>query len=168
MKLIKKKMLYMAVLALLGAGFVAMGLYHLASDALPRRITGAASSVATAFAVLLVALLLAVAWNPLGPERGFVRNAVFVGAAIGGLLGLFFVFQRYYARLGLHEIGRHYRFRIKAPAPVAECLDPNIVGIEYLYCVCMPEQWAHVQEQYEIITRPPLEPHLCVGYEIRF
>ncbi len=82
-----------------GAALVAMGLYHLASDALPRRITGAASSVANAFAVLLVALLLAVAWNPLGPERGFVRNAVFVGAAIGGLLGLFFVFQWYYARL---------------------------------------------------------------------
>ncbi len=76
--------------------------------------------------------------------------------------------QRYYARMGLKEIGRHYRFRMKAPAPVAECLDPKVVGIEYLYGVCLPEQWPHVQEQYEIITRPPLEPHLCVGYEIRF
>ena len=52
-----------------GAALVAMGLYYLASDALPRRITGAASSVANAFAVLLVALLLAVAWNPLGRAR---------------------------------------------------------------------------------------------------
>lgn len=82
-----------------GVALIALGVYTLASDALSRRAAGAASAAANVFAVLLVALLLTVAWNPLGPERGFVRNAAFVVAIIGGLLALFFVFQRYYARL---------------------------------------------------------------------
>ena len=76
--------------------------------------------------------------------------------------------QRYYARLGMKEIGRHYRFRMKAPAPVEDALDKNVIGIEYIYCVCLPEAWPEAQRKYEIITRPPLEPHLCIGYEIRF
>ena len=42
------------------------------------------------------------------------------------------------------------------------------VGIEYLYCACVPEEWPLVQEKYEIIDRHPLEPHLCVGFELRF
>jgi Cu(I)/Ag(I) efflux system membrane protein CusA/SilA len=38
-------------------------------------------------------------WEPLGPERGFVRNFIFVAVMIGGLLGFFMFFQRIYSRL---------------------------------------------------------------------
>jgi len=76
--------------------------------------------------------------------------------------------QRYYARLGMREIGRHYRFRMKATGAVDQALEKGVIGIEYLYCACLPEEWPRIKKQYEILYRHPLEPHLCIGYEIRF
>lgn len=76
--------------------------------------------------------------------------------------------QRYYQRVGMAEIGRHYRFRIKAPQDVAERMMTDYVGVEYLYCACVPEEWPLVKQKYEVLTKHPLEPHLCVGYEVRF
>lgn len=76
--------------------------------------------------------------------------------------------QRYYRRLGLKEISRHYRFRFKPPKDVEERLLQDYVGVEYLYGACVPEEWPLVQEKFEIITKPPLEPHLCVGFDLRF
>lgn len=76
--------------------------------------------------------------------------------------------QRFYARLGMKEIGRHYRFRVKAPKEVNDLMGKDYIGVEYLYCACLPDEWPLVKEKYEVIERAPLEPHLCVGYEIRF
>jgi GNAT superfamily N-acetyltransferase len=76
--------------------------------------------------------------------------------------------QRFYQRLGLKEIGRHYRFRVKPPQPVSEFMDQCSVGVEYLYCACLPEQWPLVKEQFDVLEKHPMEPHLCIGYEIRF
>ena len=76
--------------------------------------------------------------------------------------------QRYYQRLGLKEIGRHYRFRMKAPSEVEAVLNPHRIGVEYIYAVCPVEDWPLVKREYEVITKAPLEPHLCIGYEIRF
>lgn len=76
--------------------------------------------------------------------------------------------QRYYQRLRMKEIGRHYRFRIKPPEGLHQVLDPQKVAVEYLYCACLPEEWPRIREQYEVVEKHPLEPHLCIGYEIRF
>jgi len=76
--------------------------------------------------------------------------------------------QRYYLRLGMQEIGRHYRFRMKPPEAVQDVLDKKYIGVEYLYCACLPQEWPRIKEQYDIVTKHPLEPHLCVGYEVRF
>ena len=76
--------------------------------------------------------------------------------------------QRYYARLKMKEIGRHYRFRIKPPEEVAAQMRAAYIGVEYMYCACLPEEWPLIKQNFEVIERHPLEPHLCVGYEIRF
>ena len=76
--------------------------------------------------------------------------------------------QRFYRRIGLPEIGRHYRFRIRPPRDITERMRQDAVGVEYLYCVCLPEEWPLVKQQHDIIHKHPLEPHLCVGYERRF
>ena len=76
--------------------------------------------------------------------------------------------QRYYRRLGLAEIGRHYRFRIKPPQGVTDLMNEDFVGVEYLYGACTPEEWPFVKKKFDVVTKHPLEPHLCVGYEIRF
>jgi Cu(I)/Ag(I) efflux system membrane protein CusA/SilA len=84
---------------------------HLYRDYLPmrfrmilERIDGSAASlagiapwIASAVAVLAVGWLLTTVWEPLGPERGFIRNAIFVTVLVGGLLGVFFAFQYVYA-----------------------------------------------------------------------
>lgn len=48
---------------------------------------------------IIVGLLLTTYWEPLGPEKGFGRNAIFVALMIGGLLFLFKIFQKFYGRL---------------------------------------------------------------------
>ena len=75
--------------------------------------------------------------------------------------------QRFYGRLGIPEIGRHYRFRFKPPKDIEQDLLQEQVGVEYIYGACMPEEWPRIKKQYDIIEKHPLEPHLCVGYEIR-
>ena len=51
--------------------------------------------------ILLVAftlgLLLADTWQPLGPEKGLIRNVIFVSLIVGVVLGGFRIFQTYYA-----------------------------------------------------------------------
>ena len=76
--------------------------------------------------------------------------------------------QRFYRRIGMKEIGRHYRFRARAPQQVADWFLQDRVGLEYVYGACLPEEWPLVKRKYEVIEKHPLEPHLCVGYEIRF
>jgi len=43
--------------------------------------------------------VLATVWEPLGPERGLIRNLVFVAGLIGGLLTAFWLFLRAYERI---------------------------------------------------------------------
>jgi len=76
--------------------------------------------------------------------------------------------QRFYRRLGLTEIGRHYRFRIRPPRNVTDLLMEDRIGVEYVYCACMPEEWPRIKQAYDVIEKAPLEPHLCIGYEVRW
>lgn len=76
--------------------------------------------------------------------------------------------QRFYRRLGMKEISRHYRFRFRPPKDVRDRMMEDYVGIEYLYGACVPEEWPLVQEKFDIITKHPLEPHMCVGFDLRF
>ena len=72
-----------------------MGAYQLAESRLPERLRGYAPWIASAAAVLAVGVLLTQEWLPLGPEKGLLRNFVFVGGLIGGLLLFFQIFQRF-------------------------------------------------------------------------
>jgi Cu(I)/Ag(I) efflux system membrane protein CusA/SilA len=66
-------------------------------DEAARGVLRIAPWVAGAVAVLAVGWILTTVWEPLGPERGLVRNAVFVAVLVGGLLSVFFAFQHFYA-----------------------------------------------------------------------
>ena len=55
--------------------------------------------LAIALTALIVTLLLTGYWLPLGPEKGFLRNLVFVAVLIGILLSLFYLFQYFYGPL---------------------------------------------------------------------
>jgi len=88
-----------------GAIIAALGLYKLIEASLPERWGGwrratrhAGQVLATGAAVLIVGIFLTEGWLPLGPEKGFLRNFVFVAVLIGGLLAFFQIFQKFLYR----------------------------------------------------------------------
>ena len=83
----------------------ALGAYKLAEESLPshyqhwrERMHRGGLLMANGAAVLLVGIFLTEHWLPLGPEKGLLRNLVFVAVLIGGLLAFFQVFQKYLYR----------------------------------------------------------------------
>ena len=82
-----------------GSVLIAFGAYYLAAEHLPPLFRTAGPLLTSAIAVAIVGVLLTQHWEPLGPERGMLRNLLFVATIMGGLLAFFYVFQRYYAPL---------------------------------------------------------------------
>ncbi len=75
------------------------GLYHLTEPFVPERLRRFGPMVASILAIVAVGILLTGYWEPLGPERGLLGNAIFVVLLIGGLLGFFSLFQCVYPGL---------------------------------------------------------------------
>ncbi|MFV1967911.1 MAG: efflux RND transporter permease subunit [Pirellulaceae bacterium] len=79
---------------LLGLVIVAFAGYFLAEQFIPKRFHRWAPLIANSTAVLVVGFLLAKDWLPLGPEKGLIRNLLFVAILIGSLLTFFQLFQK--------------------------------------------------------------------------
>ncbi|MBZ4660721.1 MAG: Acriflavin resistance protein, partial [Desulfacinum sp.] len=75
---------------------VVTGVYRLLESFLPPAAGQWLSRSMNLILVVLVALLLAEEWLPLGPERGLFLNFLFVAMLIGGLLGFFGLFRWVY------------------------------------------------------------------------
>lgn len=82
-----------------GAALILFGAYYLASDYMPKRFMRLAQWAANLLAVVFVAILLSEHWEPVGPERGLLRNFVFVAGLVAILLGFFRIFQQLYPRI---------------------------------------------------------------------
>ncbi len=78
-----------------GAIVTALGAYKLLEQRIPSDYQKYGPYAASAVAVIVVGVLLTDHWLPLGPDKGLLRNLLFVGMLIGGLLGFFTLFQRY-------------------------------------------------------------------------
>ena len=78
----------------IGAILALMGAYHLAGDALPSRLRTVGPWIANSVAVIVVGVLLSDHWLPLGPEKGLLKNFIFVAGLIGSLMIFFQLFQR--------------------------------------------------------------------------
>lgn len=63
---------------------------------LPPRLAATGRYVLIFGLAAAVALLLTAAWEPLGPDRSYFINLVFVLLLVGGVLGSFLLFQRIY------------------------------------------------------------------------
>jgi len=79
-----------------GAIIGAIGIFHLLRDRIPQRMSSSLPLIANVVAIVLVGVILANHWLPLGPARGLVRNLIFVTFLIGGLLLFFRIFQKFY------------------------------------------------------------------------
>jgi len=82
-----------------GLILILLGVYRLNQERLPRLAGKWAPIAGVALAVLVVGIFLSAHWLPLGPEKGLLRNLIFVGVLIGGLLAFFWLFQRGYHHL---------------------------------------------------------------------
>jgi Cu(I)/Ag(I) efflux system membrane protein CusA/SilA len=83
----------------IGALIAAIGLYHLLSERVPQKVRGRLPLIANVIAVLLVGIILTSHWLPLGPDKGTIRNFIFVALLIGGLLIFFKIFQKFYPQI---------------------------------------------------------------------
>ena len=82
-----------------GAVLIASGFYVLLVQRLPARIARHGPRAASMLVAIGIGVLLTLYWEPLGPERGLLRNLVFVAVLVGGLLGFFKLFQVSYPAL---------------------------------------------------------------------
>ncbi len=73
-----------------------IGIYNFSKDHIPRRIQNLPTFVANVIAVALVGIILTNHWLPLGSDKAFGQNLIFVVCLIGGLLVFFRVFQALY------------------------------------------------------------------------
>lgn len=80
-----------------GTLLIVIALFKLMEGYLPYALMARLHYTVTWLIVVGVALLLSQSWLPLGPERGLSLNFIFVAGLIGGLLLLFYAFQRLYA-----------------------------------------------------------------------
>ena len=84
---------------LIGFLLIAIGAYQLVLPRLSERVAKLGPLLATGLVTLVVGVFLARHWMPLGAHQGLLVNFVFVAVIVGGLLGFFEVFQRFYAPL---------------------------------------------------------------------
>ncbi len=105
-----KDLLYVGVIGLgvagafvatwwLGAIAILLGVHGLLSPRLPESARRWVPWATTGAAVLLVAILLAQDWVPLGVERGLARNLAFVVIIVAAMFGFFQVFLAIYPRV---------------------------------------------------------------------
>ena len=83
----------------IGMTVSALAVYALVSTRLPGWLRAALTWSANLVIAFAVAVVLARSWEPLGPEAGFLPNALFVVGTVGGLLLLFRLFQLIYEPL---------------------------------------------------------------------
>ncbi|HID78709.1 MAG TPA: AcrB/AcrD/AcrF family protein [Planctomycetaceae bacterium] len=81
---------------LIGSAMILWATWSAVGDRLPRRYAAWPARAANVIALGLVLVVLTQHWMPLGPEKGLVRNLIFVGTLIASLLGTFLLFMRFY------------------------------------------------------------------------
>ncbi|HEX7705690.1 MAG TPA: efflux RND transporter permease subunit, partial [Thermoanaerobaculia bacterium] len=100
-----------------GGGFALalLAAYRLWGDRLPAPFRGRNAAAGSFAAALAVIWALAHVWEPLGAQRSFIANLLFVALLVVGLLGLFLLFEHYYERLLRWGLA-HRRVFLSVPA----------------------------------------------------
>ncbi len=84
---------------LVAAALIGFAVYQLSKSVLPRRMNDMAPYAANVVVLAVVGLLLTMDWEPLGPQKGLVRNLLFVGGLIGILMAFILLFERFYPHI---------------------------------------------------------------------
>jgi len=101
-----------------GCSIALIGGYHLLEKRIPPRQRQGLGRSINWIAIGGVLLYLAAHWLPLGPDKGFLRNTLFVAGLIGGLLLVLYFFLQSYTRLLAWAL-RNKLLALAAPALIA-------------------------------------------------
>jgi Cu(I)/Ag(I) efflux system membrane protein CusA/SilA len=80
-----------------GLAIIGFGAYYLFKNFIPQQIKKYGPYIANIVALLVVGLLLTIDWEPLGAQKGLIRNLIFVVGLIGVLMAGVLLFQYFYA-----------------------------------------------------------------------
>ncbi|MDN3505465.1 MAG: efflux RND transporter permease subunit [Rhabdochlamydiaceae bacterium] len=83
----------------IGLSFFLLGIYACMSKSIPDKYRALFGKAANIFVIILLAFILTNHWLPLGPEKGVIKNLLFVGVTLAGFLIFFRLFQRFYSVL---------------------------------------------------------------------
>ncbi len=84
---------------LVGLTIVIFAAYYFFKDSIPQRFQRLAMYGGNLIILVLVGILLTADWEPLGAQKGLVRNFIFVGGLIGILVTFVLLFQHFYASI---------------------------------------------------------------------
>jgi len=104
--------------------------------------------------VACMLLLLSRYWLPLGPEKGQLRNLVFVSGLIGGLLLLFYGFQRFYEPV-LHWCLAHKPHFLAVPLAIV------VLGI--MVWRGLGREFMPSLDEGAYLYMPSASPHASIG-----
>ncbi len=107
--------------------------------------------------LLLVAaavVLLARQWLPLGPDRGFLLNLIFVVLAVAGVLGLFSLFQRAYPRILAWCLDHKQAFLV---------LPLLLVGLGLWIFPQLGQEFMPPLDEGSFLYMPTTMPHASIG-----
>ncbi|MFA5554993.1 MAG: efflux RND transporter permease subunit [Phycisphaerae bacterium] len=99
------------------AVILSFAVYNLVQRHIPDTFNRHAPFLSNVLVLLFVGLLLTRLWEPLGPERGLVRNIIFVGSIVAALLGSFRIFKRFYPKILAWCLDNKLKF-LTAPAVI--------------------------------------------------
>ncbi len=99
---------------IVGVVLAAFGLYYLVQPWLGKVVEKICHLLTSAVALLIVLIVLAKSWEPIGSEAGVLGNSMFVVVLVGGLLGLMYVFQLLYP--GMLRWGLKHKLVMLSPA----------------------------------------------------
>lgn len=98
-----------------GSLLMVLGAYQLSEEHLPPVAQKVGRWAVFAIPVAMVGIMLTEHWLPLGVEKGMLRNLIFVGGFIAGVLGTFHLFQNYAYAPMLRCFLRHKLLFLCAP-----------------------------------------------------
>ncbi len=98
-----------------GFAVVLLAAHNLFKNRIPDHVERFMPLVVNGIVIVLVGILLTGYWEPLGPQRGFLRNLIFVAILTGGVLGFFYLFRLVYSSV-LRWCLRHKILFLTAPA----------------------------------------------------
>jgi Cu(I)/Ag(I) efflux system membrane protein CusA/SilA len=137
-----------------GLILILFGVVELLRPQLVRRAPRSAPLLPTILAIAAVSILLTGHWLPLGPEKGFLRNFIFVPGITLGLLFLYGAFAKAYPRLLRWSLGHKAAFL---------CIPALIVLMGGMIWRGLGREFMPPLDEGSFLWMPTTMPHAGIG-----